>query len=623
MLNTTDKEIEQMLHLRGNILSTDTDNQTQKNKRLHDDRDNQTNQQLLAKAARCFANLADFRKRRNRSIDYYRGRQWNDTIVVNGNTMTEEQYIEMQGRPALKQNLIRTPLRNLIGQYRNNPGKPLIFARNREEQSAAEMMTLALESVLDMNDSQNRDARQLEEFLISGCAIYRTSFSMDNERQRAIPKFRAVNPNRFFVNTDAEDCQGDDVDFVGEIMDMSMEQLVATYAHCPQDEEWLRKTYGEKETNNALAKDILQNMDMGSQNSHKCRVVEVWHNTSNWRLYCHDYLDGTYFFVDTDQKRLVDQENERRARYAEDCGMPVPKIVCQTRYANEWECRHLTPYGQTLFCSPSPYAHGSHPYVFSFYPMLNGECWGMVEDLIDQQRMVNRNMILFDFINSASAKGVLLVPEDCIPEDYTIEDIAEEWAKYDGVIKIRTRPGAQIPQQITSNAMHGGMMEMIRMQMGLMNDIGGVHDAVQGKNTNSGTPSSLYAQQSQNSMVNTLDYIESFNQIIKKRDQRLIQLIRQYYTSRQLINLAGKDYHQTVHNFDPEKVKDIDFDNTIIQNTDTPAFRTLVDNTLMQLLQQKAIDTETFLKNCTLPFADKMLQEIDKQKKGYETASCE
>ena len=86
--------------------------------------------------------------------------------------------------------------------------------------------------------------------------------------------------------------------------------------------------------------------------------------------------------------------------------------------------------------------------------MVNGECWGLVEDLIDQQKMINRNMVMFDFMNSASAKGVLLVPEDCIPDDGSLEEIADEWTRYNGVIKIRTRTGAIIPQQISSNAIN-------------------------------------------------------------------------------------------------------------------------------------------------------------------------
>lgn len=201
------------------------------------------NKQLLALAANCYQALADFRKRRQRAVNFYRGRQWSDTVVVNGRQMTEEQYIQQQGRAPLKQNMIRPPLRNIVGQFRSNPSKPLVFARNRSDQQCAEMMTVALEAALSMNDSLNRDARALEEFLVSGSAIYRTSFSIDGARQRAIPKFRAVAANRFFIDPDMEDVLGDDATVVGELLDLDIDEVIATYAHCPADEARLRAAY--------------------------------------------------------------------------------------------------------------------------------------------------------------------------------------------------------------------------------------------------------------------------------------------------------------------------------------------------------------------------------------------
>ena len=93
---------------------------------------------------------APFRRQTERSSRYYKGDQWKDKIVIkdrNGNveTLTEEEYIERQGKPALKQNLIRPLVRNIIGQLRLNPYKSTVFARNADGQKAADMMTAALE----------------------------------------------------------------------------------------------------------------------------------------------------------------------------------------------------------------------------------------------------------------------------------------------------------------------------------------------------------------------------------------------------------------------------------------------------------------------------------------------
>jgi hypothetical protein len=242
----------------------------------------------------------------------------------------------------------------------------------------------------------------------------------------------------------------------------------------------------------------------------------------------------------------------------------------------------------------------------------------MVEDLIDQQKMINRNMILFDFINGASAKGVLLVPEESIADDFTLEDIAEEWTKFNGVIKIKAKAGAQIPHQIITSSVHPGLEEMIQMQLKFMQDIGGVQDASMGKNIGASTPASLYAQQTQNANLNNLDYVSTFNNFIQKRDLRLVQIIQQYYTQKQFINPSGTSFSKEAKYYDPEKVRNIEFECSIGSSNDTPAFRALVDNTLLQLLQMQQIDIDTYLENSSVPYADKILEGVRKYRQKVQ-----
>lgn len=600
-----------------------------------DDEMRDRNIALLRTAENYYSSLYNFRKRRQRAVNFYRGDQWNDTVTIHRNGRTEKiseyDYLTMQGRAPLKQNMIRPALKSLLGSYRSNPVKPLVFARNRDDQQASEMMSVALDATLFMNESKDRDARALEEFLISGGCVYRTSFSYDDERRRAIPKFQQVNINRFFYNTDTEDVMGKDVDFVGALNDMSIDDLISTYAKTRSEEKRLREIYSsvsEKRVREALsrtsltntAEENIKNIDfyLDAHDDKKCRVIEIWRKESEWRLFIHDYLDGSLVVRKANKETIeeINKENEKREELSKKMkrknknAITYPPITFKKKFVQFWKCYHLSPTGDTIFESETPYEHGSHPFVFTFYPLVDGRAWGMVEDLIDQQKMINRNMILFDFINGASAKGVLLVPEESIPDDCTIEDFADEWTKFNGVIKIRTKAGAQMPHQVITSSVHPGLNEMIQMQLKFMEDIGGVHDAAYGRNIGSSAPSSLYAQQVQQSGMNNLDYIATFNNFIQRRDLRLIQLIQQYFTDRQYIQPSGNNYTEQAKHYDPDKIRDIDFDNSIGQSNDTPAFRALADNTLTQLLQMQAIDAETYLENCSLPYADNILKSI-------------
>jgi hypothetical protein len=204
---------------------------------------------------------ASFRRQTERSSRYYKGDQWKDNVVIrhrNGTieTLTEEEYIERQGRPALKQNLIRPQVRSIIGQLRQSPYKSTIFARSADGQAAADMMTAALEAVHSMNNKTERDARLFETYLVSGAAIYNTGYMFDDERKMPMPYYKAVDPSRYFQTIAASDVCGDDVDFCGDFFDTSIIDMKSMYARSRKQEQELEEIYG----NTTSRRDVVQNI---------------------------------------------------------------------------------------------------------------------------------------------------------------------------------------------------------------------------------------------------------------------------------------------------------------------------------------------------------------------------
>lgn len=580
---------------------------------------------LLDECRAYWDSLRNFRDRRRRNRKYVRGDQWHELITDpdTGKAMTEENYIKSKGKIPFKQNLIRQLVKNLLGQYRSNPTETIVIPRQRTNAEVGDMLSNAIQYVHDINYGKELDARCFEEKTLSGCAVQKIGYQYIKTRDQEDVWYSNVNVNRLFFNNDVADPRLTDLRVIGEIIDTTLDDVIATFARSRKEEEDLANHFKRIQdramaNENAFTAASIDNLDfyVPSEPNH-VRIYEVWQLVSEWRVYAHDYAEGTYTIVDYSMKE-IEQMNKERIAMAVEQGWTEEEakrefwIDAREKKEQIWYVRFLTPYGKCLYQMETPYQHQEHPYAMVAYPMLDGEVWGLVEDVIDQQRYINRLISLLDFIMGASAKGVLLVPEAVIPEGWNLDDYAEKWGSFNGVIPIKIKPGQEnmIPKQIHANSTNIGAHEMLALQMKLFQEITGVSDAIQGRGAKSGTPSSLYAQQAQNSMINVKDFMESFTFFKQKRDMKVLKLIKQYYKERRYLAIAGQVYEDGAQEYDPDKVKDIEAEVVVAQGTDTPVYRQVIDETLHKLLEMQAIDIEMFLEHSSLPMADKLLQTI-------------
>ena len=92
--------------------------------------------------------------------------------------------------------------------------------------------------------------------------------------------------------------------------------------------------------------------------------------------------------------------------------------------------------------------------------------------------------------------------------------------------------------------------------------------------------------------------------------------MQQFYDSKRVFNIAGKSGAQI--EYDPKKLRDIEFDFSITESTTTPAYRHIANDILLKLWQSQAISVEQLLEHGDFPFADELLQSIKSQKEQLE-----
>lgn len=584
---------------------------------------------VLMQAQTCWGNMARFRRERERNKRYTYGDQWGDLVKADGKTMTEEEYIKSQGRVPLKNNLVRRLVRNVLGVYRSQAKEPNCVARDRDEQQLGETMSIVLQYNMQMNKAQKLYARSMEEFLISGLVVHKKTYGWRREKLDCWTD--VVNPNRFFVDSNMRDFRTWDVSLIGEVHDVSFEEVCAEFAGSTEEYNKLKNIYARSHSLRYISTycqsfGFPENMGydfLYTDDPSRCRVVEVWRKETKQRIRCHDLNTGELYKIDVEDEHTVDEENEKRLAQAMEVGMPeeqVPLIKKQFFVDSYWYFYYLTPFGDILREGETEYKHKEHPYVFEMYPFIDGEIHSFVSDFIDQQRYTNRLVTMYDWILSSSAKGVLLFPEDMLPEHMTIEDIADQWTRFDGLIMYKPKPGVPAPQQVASNSTNIGISELLNLQLKFFEDISGVNGALQGKPGYSGTSAALYAQQTQNAATSLLDLLDTFSGFVVDCAYKDVKNIQQYYDTKRVFNIVGR---RSPILYDPEKIQNVDYDLSIVESVTTPAYRMLANETLMQLFQAQAINVEQLLENGNFPFADTLLQSIKAQQEKAQQGNFE
>lgn len=629
-------------HFKGGMVDT-----TEEYKKQHPD----DALDALFRMQTCYMSNEHNRRNRRRCFDYTYGNQWRDRIqIADGQWMTEEEYLRSIGQTPLQNNLIRRLVRAALGAYRSQMKEPVCVARDRDEQDLGDIMSTTLQCNWQKNKMKELNARSFEEFLVSGMIIHRKWYGR-NAKGDCDCWTSYVSPDHFVVDGVMRDFRTWDASLVGEIHDISFTELIQTFARTAKDYEKLSKEY-------SLAKDaryfgqrfdrfFSRYSDGESKNSFLlpndpsvCRVFELWTLENRSGYHCHDYVDGTVFTVDPeDYSSVVLDENRKRIEMARAAGVPeeiikqaqdfadyvgeydttgeltMPKecklITAVPHIASVWHYRYITPTGMILAEGDTPYKHGGHPYVFRFYPFINGEIHSFVDDVIDVQKQFNRTLSQTDMITRASSKGALLVPESSIPDDSSIEEMNQKWSKPTAAIKYKDDHGRNPkPTQETGSPNISAQMALLQTFQKLMEDQSGIHGAVQGKPGASSVSGALYAQQAQNSTMTLLDLLDTFASFEQDCAMVDVQNIQQYYDEVKMINIVGGNKSVV---YDPKKIRDIIYDIAIGESTATPAYRQLSQDYYNQWLGAGLITLEQALQFGNFPNGDALLQSIRTQ----------
>ena len=589
------------------------------------------NDYVLMDAYNAWVGLDEFRRKARRNKMYTFEDQWGDKIVVGCKTMTERQSIIKQGNVPLQNNRIRGIVRSVTGVFQSQQTEPVCVSRDRDDQGKGELMSTALQYVYQLNKLWGIDGLNFNYFLISGLAAFKSTYGWMNNKMDVWTNL--VNHNNIFFDNHMNDPRHWDCHLIGEIHDVGLYDAMDQFSlGSPQRAEEIRRIYSycdkERTINyvNNLTLDRKKDLNFFVPvDDTRCRVIEVWKKESKDRLLVHDSLTGDFYKTEVDERESIDNENQKR-RFEQSASGVRPEdmklIKCKWIIDNYWYYYFLSPMGDILQEGETPFWHESHPYSFKIYPFYDNQIFPFVSDFIDQQRYINRLIMLQDFVTRSSAKGALAFDVNSLPDGYNINDIADQWAVFNGLVLYTTKnnSNAKPPAQIVSSTTQLGLHDMLSIQLKLLEDISGVQGALQGKAPAAGTPAALYMQQVQNSTTSLTELFEAYRELREERDYKNMKLIQQFYTEPKYINIIGKNSSPSSMLYDPNKVRNAEFDLSITESTSTPAYRMIMNDFLLQLFNTGKITLNELLENGAFPFSDKLLQSVKSRQEQQQMA---
>lgn len=572
------------------------------------------NLKALYRAQASWESGRKLREQRLRCLKFTYGDQYADLVTYDGKTTREDEYIYDQGGVPLQTNLIRRLVRSVLGEYKKSAGDMICIARDRDEQSLGEMMTITMQANRKVNKMELVELRAMEELLVSGMVFFKEEWGWQNNQMDTWTSM--INPNNIFFDGVMQDPRHWDLSIIGQIHDMEFGVLASTFCKKRKDYDEIAKIY-------RLARDKENIFDYHQKNSRYtqevldfltpsttglCRVVELWTMEQKQRFRCHDRAIGDFYIDEINNEAEIIKENNRRKKQARIAGGEVKLIEYEWFIDNYWYYRFMTPFGQVLMEGESPYNHKSHPYSLRLHPFTDGKVQSFVADIIDQQKYINRGIVLNDMAIRASIKGLMMFPEQLLSDDMPVETLTKNFARMNGMIIYKHNANIPLPTQIKANSVPVGMNELVMMQMQAMENISGVHGATQGRQANAGVSGVLYAQQAQNSATTLIDLIESFQSVVEDSTVKKVKNIQQFYTDERNIIIAGKK--SGLRKYMPDMARDVQYDLSITESTSNPAYRLVANEYLLKFWEAGQISLQQLLEIGQFPFGDELLQLI-------------
>lgn len=472
-------------------------------------------------------------------VDFFEGRQWDPADV---------EILREEGRPVLTLNKIAPLVRLVLGFFRQVRYEVRFLPANDGVgyNDVAELLTATVKQIAEANQSEWNDAQVFQDGIMTGRGFWDVRLAFDRNPLGAVRE-TVLDPFSVYLDPEAESYDPSGWSYVAVNRWLSLEDILVMYG---PPAAWAAAGAGEGGALDGGWDDDpaperwfgLQNhLDQGTgtlvggapvsdhvnRQRRLIRVLDCQHRQLR-RVRCFmDLATGTQAVV---PDHFGPDRIRRVVEWSRAHGIDLD-VVERVRRVVRWT---VTAADRVLYDAWSPYNDVT---VVPYFPYFRrGKTKGMIEDLLDPQREINkRRSALLHIINTTANSG-WVYEENSLREDMK-EALETEGARPG--INIEYRAGGRPPTRIQPAAPPSSFKLLEQTAVMDLKEISGINDSALGQLDRVQSGRAIEARQRQ-SIIGAEVYFDNFGRSRELKGRRMLDLIQTYYTEPRLVRIRGE-----------------------------------------------------------------------------------
>lgn len=461
---------------------------------------------------------APWRRNMERDEEFYDGQQW---------ATEDEQTLKARGQEPLVLNVIAQVVNWTIGSERRARTDYKILPRRKEAAKGAERKSQILKYLADVNKSGFAWSDAFEENIKAGLSWMECGIQDDADGEPVYDRYeswrniiwdstareRDLSDSRYMFRT-----KWVDLDTAAALFPKRKEYVAAASSSTYEFGGSVDR-YGDDPMDSAEYDSIdsgYSSIEHPNSHRERVRLIEAWFRVPETEK----VMGGGQFAGEIYDPESPGHNDDIAAGQAEVRARLTYRIYVMVMTTQD-----------VLWFGKSPFRHNRYPFtpIFCYRKAATGEPYGMIRNMVDAQRDINKR---FSKALAILSSNKTIMDEGAVPD---LDEYAEEISNPNAIIVKRHGKELHIDADRELSAAH---LQVMQMSMQMIQTLSGVTDEAMGRTTNAVSGIAIERRQTQG-VVSTAKPFDALRAAKQYHGEKMLSLVEQFMTEQKQFRITN------------------------------------------------------------------------------------